>query len=120
MVHEGRHAYQSRALEQEGLHPDGERVDQWRRNDNDYKRFDPHNPEPYATQPLEYDASIWICVTKALYSGYQPSQDRIDLYNFNNAKSMYGYLKTSEQSQKVMSSDPAQFDMRKRKRHEST
>ncbi len=55
VAHEGRHAYQCRAVETPGLHHDEAEVEQWRRNIDHYIRPE-QDPRGYEEQPLEKDA----------------------------------------------------------------
>jgi hypothetical protein len=55
VVHEGRHAYQIRSIDNPGFHGDRAQVKAWAENWADYK--DPQfDIEEYANQPLESDA----------------------------------------------------------------
>lgn len=123
VVHEGRHAYHDHAIRTPGFHPEKpgmplhEEVREWRGNQGrNYQTIDEHGTTAYMTQPVEHDAGAYgFAVIQGLYPEYRPSQNRIDLYNADNARNRFGYLKTSAESQQVTSSDPARVDLRPQK-----
>ncbi|WP_371367072.1 hypothetical protein SRRS_11820 [Sporomusa rhizae] len=56
VIHEGRHAYQSYAIEHPGKHPNKIEEEKWRENDLGYIKADPQNLYKYRFQALERDA----------------------------------------------------------------
>lgn len=56
MAHEGRHAYQAHAIENDGFHSDEAEVQSWKANSEDYMSVELDGYEQYRNQPLEADA----------------------------------------------------------------